>query len=207
MHWLFYNIFLILVLAVTGDVVRPNFVFYFPDTIRAESVGAYGSINITSVSPEMDAFAKEAVTFEQCHVMHTQCSPSRATMLTGRYMHVLGHRTQIHLIRAYEENYFRILKNAGYHVAFFGKNDVFSQASFNFSVSEWQNLIGFDSGKSRFSFNESGYYSMLSTGGSTLYNDTKNGDYSAVTRALDFISNNPPEPFVLFLPTRGAHPP
>ena len=128
-------------------------------------------------------------------------------MLTGRYMHVLGHRTQIHLIRAYEENYFRILKNAGYHIVFVGKNDVFSQASFNFSVSEWQNLIGFDSGSSRFPFNESGYYSMLSTGGSNAFNDTKNGDYSAITAALNFLQNDPPEPFLLFLPTRGAHPP
>jgi len=121
-------------------------------------------------------------------------------------MHVLGHRTQIHLVRAYEENYFRVLKDAGYHIAFFGKNDVFSEASFNFSVSEWKNTIGFDSGHNAFNFNQSGYYSMLSTGGNMLYNDTKNGDYAAIDAALEFLKN-PVEPFVLFLPTRGAHPP
>ena len=52
----------------------------------------------------------------------------RATMMTGRYMHVLGHRTQIHLIRAYEENYWRLLKEAGYHVKWLGKNDALSKA-------------------------------------------------------------------------------
>ena len=46
--------------------------------------------------------------------MHTQCSPSRCTMLTGRYMHVLGHRTQTHLVQDYEMNYYRALKEAGY---------------------------------------------------------------------------------------------
>lgn len=34
-------------------------------------------------------------------------------MVTGRYMHMLGHRTQTHLIRDYEPNYFRLLKEAG----------------------------------------------------------------------------------------------
>ena len=48
------------------------------------------------------------------------------TMMTGRYMHVLGHRTQDHLVRAYEENYFRLLKEDGYHVKWLGKNDALS---------------------------------------------------------------------------------
>ena len=53
--------------------------------------------------------------FEQAHTLHTQCSPSRCAMLTGRYMHVNGHRTQIHLIQSYETNYFRTLKENGIH--------------------------------------------------------------------------------------------
>lgn len=38
-------------------------------------------------------------------------------MLTGRYMHVLGHRTQTHLIQDYEMNYYRAMKEAGYYTA------------------------------------------------------------------------------------------
>ena len=34
-----------------------------------------------------------------------------------------------------------------------------------------------------------------------------NGDYRAVVKAVDWMKNSPPEPFVLFLPGRGAHPP
>jgi arylsulfatase A-like enzyme len=45
-------------------------------------------------------------------------------MMSGRYMHQLGHRTQTHLIRDYEPNFFRVLKEAGYHVEFLGKNDM-----------------------------------------------------------------------------------
>eukprot|EP00939_MAST-03C_sp_MAST-3C-sp1_P000210 g210.t1 len=141
--------------------------------------------------------------------MHTQCSPSRCTMLTGRFMHVLGHRTQTHLIRAYEENYLRLLKEAGYHVRWYGKNDAMSQASFNLSVSYWEKDIGFDSGHDRFDYGESGYWSMLYTGGSTSANSNENGDTSAVSKAIDWLKDDDAriEPFVLFLPTRGAHPP
>ena len=88
---------------VPGDT-RPNIILFYPDTLRAESHGAYG-VGLPGLTPHFDAFAETGTLFEQAHVAHTQCSPSRATMMTGRYMHVLGHRTQIHLVRAYEENY------------------------------------------------------------------------------------------------------
>merc|ERR1712178_543831 len=129
---------------------RMNFVFMFPDTLRAESFSSYGLPLPTT--PNLDAFAKTAVRFDQCHVMHTQCSPSRATMLTGRYMHVLGHRTQTHLIQPYENNYFQTLKNNGYHVQYYGKNDVFSEESMNTSVSFWSNHLGTASGPNAFKY-------------------------------------------------------
>ena len=94
-----------------------NFVYMFPDTLRAESFSSYG--NPLRTTPNLDAFAKTGVRFEQTHVQHTQCTPSRVAMLTGRYMHVLGHRTQTHLIQPYEFNYFRTLKESGYHVQYY----------------------------------------------------------------------------------------
>merc|ERR1712232_1096563 len=90
-----------------------NFVFMFPDTLRAESFSSYGFPLHTT--PNLDKFAETAVRFEQTHAMHTQCTPSLVTMFTGRHMHVLGHRTQTHLIQPYEFNYLQILKDNGYH--------------------------------------------------------------------------------------------
>ena len=52
--------------------------------------------------------------FEQAHVQHTQCSPSRCAIMTGRYMHVMGHRTQTHLVQEWEPNVFAYLKASGY---------------------------------------------------------------------------------------------
>ena len=130
-------------------------------------------------------------------------------MITGRYMHVLGHRTQTHLVREYEPNFFRYLKDAGYYVSWHGKNDMFSQAAFPLSVSNWTNDIGVASGQNPYPFGTPGYYSFLATGSNMSGNDTQggNGDYEAVLKTLQFMADDPPEPFLVFLPGAGSHPP
>ena len=200
----------VFVAAVTFGLTAPkrmSFIFMFPDTMRAESFSSYG--HPLPTTPNLDAFAKTGVRFEQCHNMHTQCSPSRATMLTGRYMHVLGHRTQTHLLQAYEHNYFRTLKKSGYHIQYYGKNDVFSPDAMNTSVSYWEGDIGVESGRNAYEWGEAGYYSMLSTGSNVTKDDLKNKDYAAVVKSISFLKNQTKEdpPFVLFIPGRGAHPP
>lgn len=192
---------------------RPNFVFFFPDTLRAESCGGLynAALKPLNVTPNLDRLAAEGTRFAQAHAMHTQCSPSRCTMLTGRYMHVLGHRTQQHLLQAYEENYFRLLKEDGYHIAYIGKNDVFSPETFNASVGEWEadhDCYGRDHGKNAYRFGQAGFYSFRNEGGSHWYNDSQhNGDTKAAMKAVEFLQSDPPEPFVLFVATKGAHPP
>eukprot|EP00117_Sycon_ciliatum_P029466 scpid56464/ scgid23458/ Uncharacterized sulfatase yidJ len=184
---------------------RPNFIIYVPDETRAESIGAYGHPFVRT--PNLDALAANGTVFKEAHVLHTQCAPSRCAMITGRYMHVLGHRTQTHLVREYEPNFFRYLKDAGYYVSWHGKNDMFSQASFPLSVSNWTNDIGSSKGPSPFKFNETGYYSFLASASKFFGNDSEhNGDYRAVVKSLEFMSSNPPEPFLIFLPGIGAHP-
>ena len=84
---------------------------------RAESIAAYGHPFVKT--PNLDALAAQGTLFKQAHVLHTQCAPSRCAMITGRYMHVLGHRTQTHLVRDYEPNFFRYLKEAGYTVIWY----------------------------------------------------------------------------------------
>ena len=50
--------------------------------------------------------------------------------MTGWYPHVRGHRTLWHLLRPDEPNLFRYLKQAGYDVRWYGKNDLLSQEFF-----------------------------------------------------------------------------
>ena len=82
-----------------------------------------------------------------------------------------------------------------------------SADSFNSSVTDWQGLIGVTNGGNAFKFGEAGYYSFLSKPSSVFGNSTKNGDYHAVNATLEFIESDPPEPFIVFLPGMGSHPP
>ncbi|MBX2996873.1 MAG: sulfatase-like hydrolase/transferase [Caldilineaceae bacterium] len=88
-----------------------NFIFFMPDELRAESVGCYG--HPLAQTPNMDALAAEGVRFDQCHVQHSVCTPSRCSMMTGWYPHVRGHRTLWHMLRPDEPNLLRYLKGKG----------------------------------------------------------------------------------------------
>ena len=182
-----------------------NMVFMFPDTLRAESFSSYGLALKTT--PNLDAFAAEGVRFEQAHALHTQCTPSRVAMLTGRYMHVAGHRTQTSLIQSDERNYYRALKEHGVHVQYYGKNDVFNPESFVSSVSEWSSHRGLEYGPLAYPFGEAGYWSMLANGSDVAKDSLENGDYRAVHEARAWLAASPPEPFLLVLNGKGAHPP
>ena len=129
-----------------GDT-RPNLIVFIPDTIRAEALPAYGHPFVTA--PNIDRLAARGVLFEQAHAQHSQCSPSREAILTGRYLHVLGHRTQTHLLQRNEPNVFRYLKEvANYTTMMLGKNDMLSADSFNSSFSFWQDGLGVSMGGS-----------------------------------------------------------
>ena len=60
---------------------RLNVVFIAIDDLRPE-LGAYGGVALT---PHMDAFAKSAVLMNRNYVQIGVCSPSRTSLLTGRY--------------------------------------------------------------------------------------------------------------------------
>eukprot|EP00927_Polykrikos_kofoidii_P013079 TRINITY_DN15693_c0_g1_i1.p1 TRINITY_DN15693_c0_g1~~TRINITY_DN15693_c0_g1_i1.p1 ORF type:complete len:615 (+),score=62.81 TRINITY_DN15693_c0_g1_i1:89-1846(+) len=195
-------------LTASHNVSKPliNFVFFFPDTIRAEALSSYGMPLKTT--PNLDSFASTGVRFAQAHVQHTQCSPSRVSMLTGRYMHVRGHRVQTDLVQPYEFNYLQILKQNGYHIEYHGKNDAISPDAFNLSVSNWAGGTGVCTGPAVVQYPTAGYYSMLHGGCDVDKNDAKaNGDYRSVITAVEWMKASPPMPFLLFLPGMGAHPP
>eukprot|EP00486_Rosalina_sp_Unknown_P014936 CAMPEP_0201595292 /NCGR_PEP_ID=MMETSP0190_2-20130828/192341_1 /ASSEMBLY_ACC=CAM_ASM_000263 /TAXON_ID=37353 /ORGANISM="Rosalina sp." /LENGTH=478 /DNA_ID=CAMNT_0048055223 /DNA_START=265 /DNA_END=1701 /DNA_ORIENTATION=- len=158
-------------------------------------------------TPNLKKFAQSGAKFNNHITQHSQCSPSRNAMISGRYMHNLGHRTQAHLIQTWEPNYFRWLKDSGYYVLWLGKNDALSKNSFPLSVNEWKNVIGVQHGSNPYPYPQPGYYSFLFNGSNIYGNNTKNGDYQAVLDAKNFLNSNPPEPFFIFIPGIGAHPP
>src|SRR5260370_6374922 len=121
--------------AAGQSASKPNFSFFMPETLRAESIGCYGHPLVRT--PHLDRLAAEGTRFAQCHVQNTVCGPSRCSLMTGWPVHVRGHRSLYYFLQPDEPNLFRYLKQNGYDVYWYGKNDLLAPASFSGSVTEW----------------------------------------------------------------------
>ena len=62
---------------------RPNVVVIVSDTFRSDHLGAYGNQNIQT--PNLDAFARSSVVFDQHRVSSFPTMPARADILTGTF--------------------------------------------------------------------------------------------------------------------------
>ncbi len=72
-----------------GSDGRAPVVLVVADAMRADALGAYGAD--AGASPNLDAFAKDAVVFDQAWTAATWTRPAVATLLTGQYPRV--HKT------------------------------------------------------------------------------------------------------------------
>ncbi|MHC4443432.1 MAG: sulfatase-like hydrolase/transferase [Planctomycetota bacterium] len=73
--------------VVPGAIAQqPNFVIFFPDQLRAREVGAYNNPTISSPqsTPTMDTLASSGIRFEYAVPGLPVCTPSRATLMTGK---------------------------------------------------------------------------------------------------------------------------
>lgn len=113
-----------------------NYVFFYPDEMRADSLACYG--NPTVRTPNYDRLANEGVLFEQNYTQHPVCVPSRCSLMTGWYPHVEGFRTLRNFLQPHHPNFFRYLKEAGFEIHLYGKNHVFSDETFKECIDVWK---------------------------------------------------------------------
>jgi len=102
-----------------GAAERPNILLIMTDQQRFDAVGAYGERAIAT--PSLDRLAEEGVLFEHAYVSNPICTPSRASLMTGRT--VPGHG----VYRLYDNLpddqvlFTERLQQAGYRTSLFGK--------------------------------------------------------------------------------------
>ncbi len=179
---------------------RQNMVIYVADEMRADALACYG--NPVSKTPNFDRLAREGAMFENCHVQYPVCGASRCAMLTGWPTSVRGHRSLYYFLRPEEPNLFRYLRQAGYDVFWFGKNDALAAQSFHDSVTRWA-----DSAAMRMNVQDltPGIFSMLySPGGDRR----QTSDYTLLQMGLEVLARKESDrPFCIFLPLLQPHPP
>ncbi len=69
--------------AADKTVSHPPIILIVVDALRADALGVHGAG--ASATPNLDAFAQEAVDFTECWAAATWTRPSVASLLTGRY--------------------------------------------------------------------------------------------------------------------------
>jgi arylsulfatase A-like enzyme len=97
---------------------RPNILYIMSDDHAAHAISAYGSrVNQT---PNLDRLANAGVRFSHCFAVNSICSPSRATIITGKY----SHRNGVVVFNRFDGSQptvAKYLQAAGYHTGMIGK--------------------------------------------------------------------------------------
>lgn len=98
---------------------RPNFVVVILDDVSPEDLGCYGHPHVRT--PRLDDWAKGAMRFDAAFLTCSSCSPSRCSILTGRYPHATGAAELHQPLPAEQATIAGLLKQAGYYTACAGK--------------------------------------------------------------------------------------
>jgi arylsulfatase A len=114
--------------ACTGIVEKqpekPNIIVIFTDDLGYGDIGCFGATDIKT--PNIDRMAEEGMIFSSFYSASSVCSPSRASLLTGRYPQRMGINgvffPDSHTgMPEYEITIADMLKPAGYSSAMIGK--------------------------------------------------------------------------------------
>ena len=106
--------------AENGDEpARPNIIFVMTDDQGYGDVGYMGNPDL--ITPNIDAMAENGLRFDRYYTASPVCSPTRASVLTGRHPNRTGTFTWGHALRPEELTVATLLKGAGYRTGFFGK--------------------------------------------------------------------------------------
>lgn len=105
--------------AASAQDAPPNFIVFVADDMAWNDAGAYGHPNIQT--PHIDRLAQDGMRFDRAFLTTSSCSPSRCSILTGRYPHATG-AGALHLpLPASQVILTGPLRERGYYTAAAGK--------------------------------------------------------------------------------------
>lgn len=189
----FLALALLLLSTVATAADRPNVVFILCDDLRWDCLGVAGHPHLKT--PNIDRLAKEGVYFKNAFCTTSLCSPSRASILSGKYAHAHGVLNNFTEYPVSLPSFPRQLQAAGYETAYIGKwhmgeeNDE-PRPGFDYFVTHKGQGKYFDT-----EFNIHGQRKVLE------------GYYTQVVTslALDWLGKKRDKPFCLMLGHKAPH--
>jgi arylsulfatase A-like enzyme len=106
-------------IGLAKDVARPNIILLVADDQGWGDVGYQGHPVLKT--PHLDEAARSGLRFDRFYAQAPVCSPTRATLLTGRHPNRMGVFTWGYPIRPQEITLAKLLREAGYATGHFGK--------------------------------------------------------------------------------------
>jgi len=134
---------------------KPNLVFVFPDQMRHFSWPGGGDAQVRT--PNLEAMAREGVTFSHAISNHPLCSPYRASLLTGRYQQAHGVAQNVGAgggLPISEITIANVLKKAGYATGYVGKWHLYPNSLEGGPVPPGPHRHGFDYWRAAFNYRE-----------------------------------------------------
>jgi N-sulfoglucosamine sulfohydrolase len=137
--WL--SLAIVSVLGAAPSPARPNIVLIIADDLAWDDLGAFGHPTIRT--PHLDRLARDGMRFDGAFVTASSCSPSRSSLITGRYPHNTD-AEQLHWpLPAAQVSFVEQLRAAGYWAGAAGKWHLGEDAKRRFDVVREADPAGF----------------------------------------------------------------
>ncbi|MEW4527312.1 sulfatase-like hydrolase/transferase [Maioricimonas sp. JC845] len=206
---------LLAITPATAESTRPNIVFIMVDDLGKDWIGCYGADEIET--PRIDALAADGMLFHNAYSM-PQCTPTRVTLLTGRYPHHTGWVNHWDVPRwgvgyfdwEREQTYARLLRDAGYRTAIAGKwqiNDfrLVPDALNRHGFDDWCVWTGYESGNRPSAERYWNPYIHTRDGSRTYEGEFGPDIYNRFL--IEFMERHRDEPMMLYYPMCLTHGP
>lgn len=129
------------ILTGASLAAAPNIVLIIADDMAWDDSGVYGNPHVST--PNIDRLAGEGMLFHNAFLTASSCSPSRCSIITGRYPHNT-HAEELHWpLPANQVTFVEELKAAGYWTAAAGKWHLGDAARDRFDVIRETDTSGF----------------------------------------------------------------
>ncbi len=197
------------------ETEKPNILFIMVDDLGKDWISCYGADNIET--PNIDALAKGGMKFHNAWSM-PQCTPTRATLLTGQYPWRTGWVNHWDVPR-WGVGYFdwreyvtfaRVMKSAGYATCAVGKwqiNDfrIEPEAMKKHGFDDWCMWTGYETGNPP--SGERYWDAYINTPAGSKAYSTEFGPDVYTDYLIDFMKNHRNEPMCLYFPMALTHGP